>query len=85
MGDGKVRGKNRHGIAEDQVFAPVEDSFLIFGEMVQAEETLPPVSSCSAYLCRTALDSSGIVLEADGKPSTVEASLPDVLKRFIAF
>ena len=69
MGDGEVRGEDGHGIAEDQVFAPVEDPFLSFREMIQAEETWPLVSFCSAHVCCTALDSSGIVLEADGKPS----------------
>jgi hypothetical protein len=84
VGDGKVRRKNRHGIAENQVFVPVEDSFLIFGEMVEAEETGPSVSSRSAHLCRTAPDSSGVVLEADREPSAEKGSLPDGLKRFIA-
>jgi len=85
MGEGEVRGENGHGITEDQVFAPVQDSFLSFGEVTRTEETLPSVSFCSAHLRCTAPDSSGVVLEANGKPSTAEASLPDVLKRFIAF
>jgi hypothetical protein len=41
MGDGEVRGENRHGIAEDKVFTSVEDSFLAFREMIQAKETSP--------------------------------------------
>jgi hypothetical protein len=40
MGDGVVRRKNRHRIAEDQVIAFVLDSFLAFREMIQAKETL---------------------------------------------
>jgi hypothetical protein len=43
MGDGEVRRENRHGIAEDQVFASVEDPFLVFRKMIQAEETWPLV------------------------------------------
>lgn len=85
MGDGEVRGENGHGIAENQVFVSVEDSFLAFREVIRAEETSSPVSFCSANLCCTAPDSSGIVLETDRKPPAGEASLPDVLKRFIAF
>ena len=44
MGDGEVRRENRHGIAKDQVIASVEDPFLDFREMIQAEETSPLVS-----------------------------------------
>ncbi len=67
MGDGEVRRENRHGIAEDQVFASVEDPFLAFREMIQAEETSPLLCIFFCHAGHTALDSSGIVLEADGK------------------
>ena len=59
--------EDRHGIAEDQVVAPVEDSFLTFGKMIQAEETGPVVSITSLYDGRTALYPSRVVLEADGE------------------
>src|SRR5512136_486124 len=85
MGDGKVRGKNRHGIAENQVFVPVKDSFLIFGKMIRAEETVPPVPFCSAHLRRTAPDSSGVVLEADRKSMTRQVPFPDLFEGLIAF
>jgi hypothetical protein len=69
MGDSKVRGENRHGIAEDQVVTTVEDSFLAFGKMIPAKKTWPLVSITSVYDGRTALQPSGVVLEADGKPA----------------
>jgi hypothetical protein len=67
MGDGEVRRENRHGIAEDQVFVSVKDPFLTSREMVQAEETAPFICIFFCHIGETALDSSGIVLESDGK------------------
>jgi hypothetical protein len=67
MGDGEVRRKNRHRISEDQVVVLVEDPSLVFGEMVQAKETLSLLSVDFGYLSGTTLDSAGIMLEADGK------------------
>jgi hypothetical protein len=67
MGDGEVRRENRHGIAEDQIIASKEDSFLTFREMIQAEETSPLVYIFFAYISQAALDPSGIVLKSDGK------------------
>jgi len=80
MGDGEVRRENRHGIAEDQVVASKEDSFLTFREMIQAEETSPLVYIFFAYIGQAALDSPGILLEAYGKPSARDIPLPDALK-----
>src|SRR5512137_3048405 len=78
MGDGEVGRKNRHGIAEDQVFAPVEEPFLCLREMIQAEETSPLVGIFAAHGCEAALDSSRIILEADGKSSAGDNPLPDL-------
>jgi hypothetical protein len=80
MRDGEVRRKNRHGIAEDQVVASVEDPFLAFREMIQAEETWLIVWSFLAYISQATLDSSGIVLETDGKSPAGDLPLPDLLK-----
>jgi hypothetical protein len=85
MGEGEVRRENRHGIAEDQVLASVEDPFLAFRKMIQAEVTSPLGCIFFAHLSKAALDSSGIVLEADGKSPTRDIPLPDVLKRLAAF
>ena len=85
MGDGEVRRENRHGIAEDQVFASVEDPFLVFRKMIQAEETWLLVYHFFTHVGEAALDSSGIVLEADRKSPTGDIPLFDVLKQFVAF
>jgi hypothetical protein len=85
MGDGEVRRENRHGIAENQIVASVEDPFLAFREMIQAEETLPLVYISFANVGQAAFDSSPIVLEADGKSPAEDIPLPDVLKGFVAF
>jgi hypothetical protein len=85
MGDGEVRRENRHGIAEDQVFVSVEDSFLVFREMIQTEKTSPPGCIFFCHTGQAALDSSGIVLEADGKSPAGEIPLSDVLKQFVTF
>jgi hypothetical protein len=84
MGDGEVGGENRHGIAKDQVFASVEDSFLAFREMIQAEETSSLVCILFAHVGQATLDSSRVVLEADGKSPARDIPLPDSLERFAA-
>jgi hypothetical protein len=71
VGDGEVRRENRHGIAEDQVIVSIEDPFLAFRKMIQAEETMPLPSIFFCHIGRTALDSTGVVLEAGGKPPAV--------------
>jgi len=38
---GKVGREYRHGIAEDQVFASIENPLLAFRELIQAEEASP--------------------------------------------
>ena len=70
VGDGEVRRKDRHGIAEDQVIALVEDPFLNFWEMILAEETLPLPCLLFAYFGCTTVDSARIILKADGKSLT---------------
>jgi hypothetical protein len=85
MGDGEVGRENRHGIAKNQVFAPVEEPFLPFREMIQAEETSSIVCIFFAHAGQAALDSSRIVLEADGKSSAGDIPFPDLPERFVAF
>jgi hypothetical protein len=80
MGDGEMRRKNRHGVAEDQVVASVEDPFLFFRKMVQAEETSPFIGTLFADVGRAALDSRGIVLETDGKSIAGNVPFPELLK-----
>jgi hypothetical protein len=65
VGDSEVRREDRHGIAEDQVIASVEDPSLAFREMTQAKETLPVLFIYFAYFSCTTFDSAGIMLEAD--------------------
>ena len=72
------------GIAENQVFASVEKPFLAFREMIQAEETAPLVCIFVAHVGEGVLDSSRIVLEADGKSSAGDIPLPDIPERFAA-
>jgi hypothetical protein len=80
MGDSEMRGKNRHGIAEDQIFAPVKDSLLTFGEMLQAKKTSPFLYISFSHIGCTALNSTGIVLETNGKSIAGDISLPDLFK-----
>jgi hypothetical protein len=83
MRNGEVRRENGHGVAEDQVVASVKNSFLAFRELIQTEETSPFSSVFRIHHGRTALDSSGIELEADGKSPVGEITLPDILQRFV--
>jgi hypothetical protein len=80
MGNGEVGSKYRHGVAEDQVFVSIEDPFLIFREMIQAEETSPFICVLLGDVGHAALDSPGIVLEADRKSAAGNAPLPEVFK-----
>ena len=85
MGDDKVRRENRHRIAEDQIFASVEDAFLSLRQTIQAEETSPFARFFFATIGQATFDSSGIVLEADRKPATGQIPLFYALQRFVAF
>jgi hypothetical protein len=84
MGNGEVGRKNRPGVTEDQVCAPIEEPFLCIGEMIRAEETSPLVRILAAHGCQAALDSSRIILEADGKSPAGDIPLPDIPERFAA-
>ena len=79
MGNGEVKRKDRHGITKDQVFASIEDPLLSFGEVIQTEETWALVCSFFANVCQAALDPPGIVLKADGKSSTTDLPLPNIV------
>jgi hypothetical protein len=39
MGNGEMRWKSRHGIAEDPVFVSIENPPLFGGQIVEAQET----------------------------------------------
>jgi len=78
-----VRGKNGHGIAEDQIFAPVKNSLLAFREILQAKKTSPPLYISFSHIGCTALNSTGIVLKANGKSIAGDISLPDFFKQFV--
>jgi hypothetical protein len=81
--DCQMREKNRHGIGEDQIFTPVKDSLLAFGEVLQAKKTLPFLYISFSHIGHAALDSTGIVLEANGKSIAGDISLPDFFKQFV--
>jgi hypothetical protein len=72
-----VRRKNRHGIAENQIFTPVKNSFLAFGEVLQAKKTSPFFYIRFSHIGCTAPNSAGIVLEPNGKSIAGDISLPD--------
>jgi hypothetical protein len=85
MGDSEVGREYRHRIAEDQVIFPIEDSFLVFGKMIQAEKTWLLVSLLPAHFSRAALDPFWIVLEANREPLAGDIPHPDILQRFVTF
>ena len=85
MGDREVGRENRHGIAEDQVFPSIEDSFLGFGEMVQAEKAGTFVSVPIAHGGRAAPHPPGVVLEVDKKPRALDFPLTALPEQFAAF
>ncbi len=85
MGDSEVREKNRHGIAQDQIFAPVKNSPLAFGEVLQAKKTSSFLYISFSHIGRAALHSTGIVLEANRKSIAEDISLPDFFKQFVTF
>ena len=80
MGDSEVREKNRHRIAENQIFAPVKNSLLTFREMIQAKKTGRFLHIVFSHIGRAALQSTGIVLEANGKSIAGDTSLSDFFK-----
>jgi hypothetical protein len=77
-----VRGENRTGVAEDQVFVSVKDPFLAFREMTRAQETLPLGRLPLAGAREGILDSLRIMLDADGKSAADKLSFPDSPQRF---
>jgi hypothetical protein len=64
MGNGQVGREDRHGIAENEVLASIEDSFLSFREMIQTEKTGAFISPPFTHRGCAALDSSRVILEA---------------------
>jgi hypothetical protein len=80
-----MRRKNRHGVTEDQVFIPIKDPFLPIREVIQTEETWPLGSIFFSHNGKTALDSSGVVLEADSESPARDFPLPDSLKQSVTF
>jgi len=80
MGNGEVGCEYWRGIAENQKFISIKDPLLFFRETIQAEET--PLSVCIllADIGCAALDSPGIVLNANGKSSAENLPFPASLK-----
>ena len=75
-----MRRENGHGIAEDQIFVPVKNCLLTFREMLQAKKTSPFLYISFFHIGRAALNSTGIVLKADGKSIAGDTSLSDFFK-----
>lgn len=67
MGNGKMGSKYWCGVAEDQVFISIENPFLFFREMIQAEKASLFICALLADVGGAAPDSAGIVLNANGK------------------
>jgi hypothetical protein len=61
----EVTRENGHGVAKDQIFVPVEDPFLTFGQTIEAEKTSSFAYFSFTYGGQTTFDSARIVLEAD--------------------
>lgn len=84
VGNGEVKTQDGHGVTEDEVFSPVEDPFLIFGEMRETEEASLAFGMTVVYVCRAALHSRGVILEADGKLMTRYIPFPAIAEGLIA-
>ena len=78
-----MRRENRCRIAEDQVCFSVDNPFLIFREIIEAQETWPLVYIVFSHIGQAAPDSSGIVLDADGKSPAGNFPFPYILQRFV--
>jgi hypothetical protein len=65
VGNSEMTGKNWHGVAEDKELLVVEDPFLIFRQIVEAEKTWPFNDALISHICQSAPDSSGVVLNKD--------------------
>jgi hypothetical protein len=85
MGDGEVKRKDGHRITKNQEIVFIEDSFLVFGKMIETEETLVLVYLFQAHFSRTAPEPSLIELEADRESPAEDIPHPDMLQRFITF
>jgi len=84
MGNCKVQGQNRTGIAKNQIFVPVKNPFLALRKVLQAEETSSLICICLVDVGESVLDSFRIMLETNGKPPAGDIPFPDILERFAA-
>mgnify|MGYP007088120450 CR=1 FL=1 len=73
--------EDRPWIAEDQVFIPVKDAFLLRREVLCTEKTLSRIDILPVHRCQGIYRSPGIMLEADGKPIALKISRPHALQR----
>ena len=73
------------GLPRIRYVLPVEDPFLAFREMMQAEETGPAAYILLTHSGQGALHSSGVVLKENGKPLTGDMPLAASPDRFVAF
>jgi hypothetical protein len=65
VGNGEMTGKHRHGVTENKEFLMVEDPFLFFRQIIEAEETGPFVDAIISHICQGAPDSPGVTLNLD--------------------
>ena len=79
-----MAGKNRHGVAEHKEFILVEDSFLVFRQIVETEKTWPFVDVFISHICQGTFDSSGIVLNVDGKCVANNFPCHDIFQGLVA-
>ena len=84
VGNGEMTGKNRHGVAENKEFFVVENPFLIFWEIVEAEKAWPFVDIGFSHICQGAPDSSGVTLNVDGKPIAGDFPYFNLFQGFVA-
>jgi len=84
MGNSEMTGKNRHGVAENKEFLLVEDPFLLFRQILEAEKTWPFVDAFFSNICQGTPDSSGVMLDSDGKPAAGDLPCLCIFQGFVA-
>lgn len=83
-GYGEVKRENRHGIAEDQVFVPVPNPFLLFREMIQAKKAWTIIHRLFSHIGQGALHPSGVVLNAYREFAAGDVPYHHAPQKFIA-
>jgi hypothetical protein len=67
MGNGEMRWKSRHGIAEDPVFVSIENPPLFGGQIVEAQETRTVLDILLSHGGGSACHPSRVVVEENRK------------------